>query len=97
MRYFISNTAEYGDLKRGRRIVNDATRTEMRRLLADIQSGRFADEWMAECEAGKPSFRRLEAEGLRHPIEQVGKRLRAMMPWLEPQGEPVQEAQHAVR
>ena len=97
MRYFISNTAEYGDLTRGRRIVTDATRTEMKRLLADIQSGRFADEWMAECEAGKPSFKRLEEEGLRHPIEKVGKRLRAMMPWLNPQDDAMQEAQHAVR
>ena len=82
MRHSISNTAEYGDLTRGPRIVNAATRTEMQRLLADIQSGRFADEWMAECEAGKPSFTRLETEGLRHPIEEVGNRLRSMMPWL---------------
>ncbi len=95
MRHSISNTAEYGDLTRGRRIVTDQTRAEMRQLLAEIQSGRFADEWMDECSAGKPSFQRLEAEGLRHPIEEVGKRLRAMMPWLEPQ--PVQEAEHVVR
>jgi ketol-acid reductoisomerase len=95
MRHSISNTAEYGDLTRGRRIVNAATRTEMQRLLADIQSGRFADEWMAECEAGKPSFNRLEAEGLRHPIEEVGKRLRSMMPWLN--ADAPQEAQHVVR
>ncbi len=84
MRHSISNTAEYGDLTRGRRIINGAVRTEMQRLLADIQSGRFADEWMAECEAGKPSFTRLETEGLHHPIEEVGKRLRSMMPWLQP-------------
>jgi ketol-acid reductoisomerase len=95
MRHSISNTAEYGDLTRGPRIVNAATRTEMRRLLADIQSGSFADEWMAECEAGKPSFTRLESEGLRHPIEVVGKKLRSMMPWLQP--EKAQEEQHVVR
>ncbi len=94
MRYSISNTAEYGDLTRGPRVVNAATRTEMQRLLADIQSGRFADEWMAECEAGKPSFTRLETEGLRHPIEEVGKRLRSMMPWLN--AEAPREAQHVV-
>jgi ketol-acid reductoisomerase len=95
MRHSISNTAEYGDLTRGPRVVNAATRTEMQRLLADIQSGRFADEWMAECEAGKPTFTRLETEGLRHPIEEVGKRLRSMMPWLN--AEAHQEAEHVVR
>jgi ketol-acid reductoisomerase len=84
MRDSISNTAEYGDLTRGRRIINQAARLEMRRLLSEIQSGKFADEWMAECEAGKPVFRRLEAEGMTHPIETVGKKLRAMMPWLQP-------------
>jgi ketol-acid reductoisomerase len=83
MRHSISNTAEYGDLTRGRRLINASVRAEMQKLLADIQSGRFADEWMAECEAGKPNFTRLEQEGLQHPIETVGKRLRSMMPWLE--------------
>ena len=94
MRHSISNTAEYGDLTRGPRVINAATRTEMKRLLADIQCGRFADEWMAECEAGKPAFNRLEAEGLRHPIEVVGKKLRAMMPWLDK--EKTREADHVV-
>jgi ketol-acid reductoisomerase len=83
MRHSISNTAEYGDLTRGERIVNGATRAEMRRLLADIQSGAFADEWMGECAAGKPNFTRLESEARRHPIEVVGARLRSMMPWLQ--------------
>src|SRR5712664_1948281 len=69
MRHSISNTAEYGDLTRGPRVINAATRIEMQKLLVDIQSGRFADEWMAECEAGQPSFTRLETEGLQHPIE----------------------------
>jgi ketol-acid reductoisomerase len=95
MRHSISNTAEYGDLTRGRRIVTEATRAEMRQLLVEIQSGRFADEWMAECEAGKPAFKQLEDEGLRHPIEIVGKRLRSMMPWLNPVETP--EVEHAVR
>src|SRR5438067_5275769 len=82
MRYSVSNTAEYGDLTRGPRIINGATRAEMRQLLKEIQSGEFADEWMAEHEAGKPHFRELESQAQGHQIEDVGKRLRAMMPWL---------------
>ena len=82
MRYSVSNTAEYGDLTRGPRIVTDETRRTMRALLADIQSGKFADEWMAEHKAGKPNFKRLEAAGKEHLIERVGERLRGMMPWL---------------
>jgi ketol-acid reductoisomerase len=82
MRYSVSNTAEYGDLTRGPRIVTEETRRTMRALLADIQSGRFADEWMAEHRAGKPNFKRLEAAGREHLIERVGERLRGMMPWL---------------
>ncbi|HEY3055309.1 MAG TPA: ketol-acid reductoisomerase [Thermoanaerobaculia bacterium] len=99
MRHSISNTAEYGDLTRGRRIINSAVRTEMQRLLADIQSGKFADEWMAECAAGKPSFTKLETDGLRHPIEEVGKRLRSMMPWLQTEQRSAvhEEAAHVVR
>ncbi|MEZ5346330.1 MAG: ketol-acid reductoisomerase [Pyrinomonadaceae bacterium] len=83
MRYSVSNTAEYGDLTRGSRIVTDETRAEMRKILGEIQSGRFADEWMSECDNGKENFRRLEKEGEHHPIEEVGKRLRNMMPWLK--------------
>jgi ketol-acid reductoisomerase len=83
MRYSVSNTAEYGDLTRGPRVIGQQVKQEMKRLLKDIQSGAFADEWMAECEAGKTNFKRLEEESLRHPIEEVGKRLRTMMPWLE--------------
>ncbi|MFL6273701.1 MAG: ketol-acid reductoisomerase [Blastocatellia bacterium] len=82
MRYSVSNTAEYGDLTRGPRIINATTRAEMRRLLDEIQSGEFADEWMAEHEAGKPRFRELESQAQGHQIEEVGKRLRSMMPWL---------------
>ena len=83
MRYSVSNTAEYGDLTRGPRVINESTRSEMRKILKDIQSGKFADEWMAECEAGKPTFEELEREGRRHQIETVGAQLREMMPWLK--------------
>jgi ketol-acid reductoisomerase len=82
MRYSVSNTAEYGDLTRGPRVIGPEARRVMKQLLADIQSGEFADEWMAEHKAGKPNFRRLEAAGREHLIERVGERLRAMMPWL---------------
>jgi ketol-acid reductoisomerase len=82
MRYSVSNTAEYGDLTRGPAVVGDQVKERMKRLLADIQSGAFADEWMAENEAGKPKFKQLEAEAETHQIEKVGKELRAMMPWL---------------
>lgn len=82
MRYSVSNTAEYGDLTRGSRIVNEATKAEMKKILSEIQSGEFADEWMSECDAGKENFKRLEGEGEKHQIELVGARLRAMMPWL---------------
>ena len=82
MRYSVSNTAEYGDLTRGPRVINEQVRESMRKLLKDIQSGAFADEWMAECEAGKERFKQLESESMHHPIEQVGRELRAMMPWL---------------
>jgi len=83
MRYSVSNTAEYGDLTRGPRVINQCARDEMKKLLQDIQSGSFADEWMAECESGKSRFKQLENKGLEHPIETVGARLRAMMPWLK--------------
>ena len=82
MRYSISDTAEYGDLTRGPRIVTDETKAEMRRILDEIQSGKFADEWIAESEAGRPNYKRLQEEGKDHPIEVVGARLRAMMPWI---------------
>lgn len=83
MRYSVSNTAEYGDLTRGPRIVTDATKAEMKKILGEIQSGQFADEWMSECDNGKENFKRMEAEGESHQIEEVGKRLRQMMPWLQ--------------
>ncbi|MGH9077729.1 MAG: ketol-acid reductoisomerase [Acidimicrobiales bacterium] len=82
MRYSISTTAEYGDLTRGPRIVNDATRAEMRRILDEIRSGDFAAEWIKENADGLPNYRRLQAAGAAHPVEQVGAQLRAMMPFI---------------
>ncbi len=82
MRYSISNTARYGDLTRGERIVTDETRKEMKKILDEIQSGRFAKEWILENKAKRPVFNALAKRGEEHPIEQVGQKLRAMMPWL---------------
>ena len=82
MRYSISNTAQYGDLTRGPRIVNEETRREMKRLLEEIQNGSFAKEWMLENRANRPVFNALTKRGQDHPIEEVGRRLRALMPWL---------------
>jgi ketol-acid reductoisomerase len=82
MRYSISNTAEYGDLTRGKRIIGPEVKERMKEILAEIQSGQFADEWMAEAESGKPRFTELAEAEKRHQIEQVGARLRALMPWL---------------
>ena len=83
MRHSISNTAEYGDLTRGDRVISPAVRQEMRRLLADIRSGAFAKEWIAESRAGAPHFEELRRAARQHPIEKVGAELRAMMPWTE--------------
>ncbi|HWC75283.1 MAG TPA: ketol-acid reductoisomerase [Gemmatimonadales bacterium] len=83
MRHSISNTAEYGDLTRGSRVISPAVREEMRRLLRDIRDGTFAKEWIAESRAGAPRFNELRRAAQDHPIEQVGARLRAMMPWTE--------------
>ncbi|TAK08734.1 MAG: ketol-acid reductoisomerase [Candidatus Manganitrophaceae bacterium] len=83
MRYSISNTARYGDLTRGPRIVTDDTKKEMKKILNEIQSGQFAKEWILENRARRPVFNALAKRGEAHPIEQVGERLRAMMPWLK--------------
>ncbi len=83
MRYSISNTAEYGDMTRGKRLVTDETRKAMKQILADIQSGKFADEWITEYRCGMPHFRELRREAEKHPIEEVGARLRGLMPWLK--------------
>ncbi|MCE5312356.1 MAG: ketol-acid reductoisomerase [Nitrospiraceae bacterium] len=83
MRYSISNTAQYGDLTRGPRVVNEETKKEMKKILTEIQEGKFALEWMLECKANKPVFNALTQKGERHQIEEVGGRLRSMMPWLK--------------
>jgi ketol-acid reductoisomerase len=82
MRYSISDTAEYGDLTRGPRIVTDETRKEMKRILDEIVSGKFADEWVAESDSGRANYKRLQDAGKQHPIEKTGAELRAMMPWI---------------
>jgi ketol-acid reductoisomerase len=82
MRYSISDTAEYGDVTRGPRIITSTTRAEMKRILEEITSGKFADEWVAESEAGRGKFNALREEGRKHPVEVVGARLRSMMPWI---------------
>ncbi len=83
MRYSISNTAQYGDLTRGPRIITEETKKEMKRILEEIQSGKFAKEWILECRANKPVFNALTKKGEEHPVEEIGQKLRAMMPWLK--------------
>ena len=82
MRYSISDTAEYGDMTRGPRIITDETRAEMGRILDEIRSGKFAKEWILENQAGRPVFNALRRRAAEHPIEEVGERLRSMMPWI---------------
>jgi ketol-acid reductoisomerase len=83
MRYSISNTAEYGDLTRGPRVIGEDSRRAMKELLADIQSGSFAREWIAENHAGQENFRRLREEQSRHQVEVVGRELRSQMDWID--------------
>jgi ketol-acid reductoisomerase len=83
MRDSISNTAEYGDMTRGKRVVTDETRAAMQKILADIQSGEFAREWIAENRAGGENFDRLRGEGRDHQVERVGAELRSMMEWID--------------
>jgi ketol-acid reductoisomerase len=82
MRYSVSNTAEYGDLTRGPRVVDESAKARMKEILGEIQSGQFAKEWRAEYEAGMPEFKRLYEKDLASSVEQTGKRVRQMMPWL---------------
>ena len=82
MRYSISNTAEYGDYRTGPRLIDDSVKQRMKEVLADIQSGRFARDWVLENQAGQPSFKAMRREGAKHQIEEVGEKLRAMMPWI---------------
>jgi ketol-acid reductoisomerase len=83
-RYSISDTAEYGDLTRGPRVINAAVKDEMRKILGEIQDGTFAREWVAEDDAGRPNFSRLQKQGEDHQIEQVGAKLRSLMSWVAP-------------
>ncbi len=83
MRYSISNTAEYGDMTRGQRIIGEETRAAMKQVLAEIQSGDFAREWIAENRAGQENFKRMRAEQAGHQVEVVGKELRAQMDWID--------------
>ncbi len=83
MRYSVSDTAEYGDLTRGPRVIDDRVRQEMRRILDEIRSGQFAREWVAEDGAGRPQFAALREQAARHPIEETGRKLRAMMSWVD--------------
>jgi ketol-acid reductoisomerase len=83
MRFSVSNTAEYGDLTRGKRIISETTRQAMRDVLGEIQSGEFAREWIAENRAGQENFKRMREEQAGHQIEREGKELRSMMDWIE--------------
>jgi len=83
MRYSISNTAEYGDLTRGPRVITEQTKAEMKKILSEIQSGEFAKEWMDEANSGGKRFPELRAKAAAHPIEKVGAQLRDMMPWIK--------------
>jgi ketol-acid reductoisomerase len=82
MRHSISNTAEYGDMTRGSKVITEDTREAMKKILADIQSGEFAKEWIAENQAGGENFDRMRKEAADHPVEEVGGKLRSMMPWI---------------
>jgi ketol-acid reductoisomerase len=92
MRYSISDTAEYGDVTRGPRIVTPATKKMMQKILKEIQSGKFAKEWIAESESGRNNFNALRKAGADHQIESVGKNLRSMMPWISAGKQKVSEA-----
>jgi ketol-acid reductoisomerase len=83
MRYSVSDTAEYGDLTRGKRIITQETRQEMRRILEEVRNGNFAKEWIIENRVGRPVFTALRKKEAEHPIETVGKKLRSMMGWLK--------------
>jgi ketol-acid reductoisomerase len=83
MRYSVSDTAEYGDLTRGKRIITSETREEMKRMLKEVQMGSFAKEWILENQVGRPMFNALRKKEAEHPIEEVGKKLRSMMGWLQ--------------
>ncbi|WBB47196.1 ketol-acid reductoisomerase [Verrucosispora sp. WMMA2044] len=83
MRYSVSDTAEYGDLSRGPRVIDGRVKEEMRKILGEIQNGEFAREWVAEDEAGRPNYNKWRNEGAAHPIEETGAKLRGMMSWVD--------------
>ncbi|GIJ20039.1 ketol-acid reductoisomerase [Micromonospora lutea] len=83
MRYSVSDTAEYGDLSRGPRVIDGRVKEEMRKILGEIQNGEFAREWVAEDEAGRPNYNKWRNEGAAHPIEATGSKLRGMMSWVD--------------
>ena len=91
MRYSISDTAEYGDVSRGPRIINADTKAEMRRILGEIQSGKFAEEWIAESDGGRKRFAEMQQAGRNHPIEKIGSQLRSMMPFIRKGKQSVSE------
>src|SRR5690606_13924188 len=93
MHEFISETAQYGDLTRGPRVVDEHTRTQMRTILREIQDGEFAREWVAEHESGRERYQSLMQRDIEHPIETVGQRLRASMTWLQDNAEPRETAE----
>jgi ketol-acid reductoisomerase len=82
MNYSVSNTAEYGEYVSGPRVVTPETKAEMKRILSDIQTGKFTSDWMRECKAGQPRFKATRRMNDAHPIEEIGAKLRAMMPWI---------------
>ena len=92
MRYSVSDTAEYGDLSRGPRIINDDVRAEMKKVLTEIQDGTFAEEWVNESKSGRENFHAMEEEGKGHLIERVGSELRGMMPWISAGKQSVKDA-----
>ena len=83
MRYSVSDTAEYGDVTRGPRIIDERVKNEMRKILAEVRNGEFAREWVAEDDAGRPNFAKLREQGEHHPIEETGRKLRGMMSWVD--------------
>jgi ketol-acid reductoisomerase len=97
MRYSVSDTAEYGDYTRGPRVIDEHVRATMKQVLAEVQSGAFANQWMAENEAGRQKFLEMRAKGAGHLIEKVGSELRKMMPWISTSKEEVTAAQAAAR
>ncbi|MFH1504534.1 MAG: ketol-acid reductoisomerase [Candidatus Omnitrophota bacterium] len=83
MRQRVSDTAEYGDITRGKRIIDNKTRKEMKKILSEVQSGKFAKEWIKENRDGRPNYNKITKEEKLHKIEKIGKKLRSMMPWIE--------------